>query len=255
MPRIKRWFPVSHDINGDPEFCLLCEVFGAPGIRVWLELLSIADRNDGEVPGDYQSNASPLAGRCHSTVSQVTHVLHWLADHLWIESQSPIRIRNYAKYHVTRDVKQIPPGISSPSPPSYPSYPSLPNLPKEKEVEEKESAAHPNGSRAPADPSAAWPPEDVWLLTFLQTQTVLPQLPASESHLFDYGWWEQVSYACNGLTLDFITREFAKMGAFVSEKPRKKPTPRGWKPFIRQWLTRATDYERRFTHEPVPPRR
>src|SRR4051794_5006102 len=72
MPRIKRWFPVSHDINRDPEFCELSRRFGATGIRVWLELLSIADRNDGDVPGSYPPADSPLTTRRQPADSPLT---------------------------------------------------------------------------------------------------------------------------------------------------------------------------------------
>jgi hypothetical protein len=124
MPRIKRWYPVSHDLNRDPEFCELVERFGAPGIRCWLELLSIADRNDGEVPGDYISICKPLAGVINTKSNRVLKILYWFNSKQWIQNQSPIRVCNYSKYHVTRDANKIPQGNSSASPPSLPILPN-----------------------------------------------------------------------------------------------------------------------------------
>lgn len=35
MPIPKRWFPVSRDINDDPEFEELCNKFGIAGVRIF----------------------------------------------------------------------------------------------------------------------------------------------------------------------------------------------------------------------------
>ena len=118
---------MSHDINRDPEFCELVEAYGAPGIRVWLELLSISDRNEGEVPGNINSICTPLAGACNTKSSRVQAVLYWMIGRQWIENSSPIRIRNYAKYHISRDVKEILDGNGNGAPPNLPNLPNLPN--------------------------------------------------------------------------------------------------------------------------------
>jgi len=47
MPRIRRWFPVSQDINSDPEVWIMRESIGEKALSIWLEFLSIADRNEG----------------------------------------------------------------------------------------------------------------------------------------------------------------------------------------------------------------
>ncbi|MGH3849124.1 MAG: hypothetical protein ACRDRT_05390, partial [Pseudonocardiaceae bacterium] len=62
MPRIRRWFHISQDINFDPEIWELTETLGDRSLRVWLEVLSIADRNEGAIPG-WLENVSPELGR------------------------------------------------------------------------------------------------------------------------------------------------------------------------------------------------
>jgi hypothetical protein len=54
MPQIKRWFPVSHDINADPEVWAMRRQIGEKSLSIWLEMLSIADRNDSRLVGDYE---------------------------------------------------------------------------------------------------------------------------------------------------------------------------------------------------------
>lgn len=52
MSRINRYFPVSHDINRDPEVWELTETFGGWLLYAWLEILAVTDPNDGEWLGD-----------------------------------------------------------------------------------------------------------------------------------------------------------------------------------------------------------
>ena len=46
MPRIKRWFHCSQDLNRDPEFREFAKKFGLAGVRFWSEALAILDRTD-----------------------------------------------------------------------------------------------------------------------------------------------------------------------------------------------------------------
>ena len=46
MPRLKRWFPVSHDINDDGQLWELTDEFGDRALRVWLEICSILDKTE-----------------------------------------------------------------------------------------------------------------------------------------------------------------------------------------------------------------
>ncbi len=47
MPRIKRWFPVSHDFFDDPEVVELVNLFGERSVFMWMRMLSWGDRSDG----------------------------------------------------------------------------------------------------------------------------------------------------------------------------------------------------------------
>lgn len=106
MPRIKRWFPVSHDINSDPEVIQLTDRFGLTGLKVWLEILSIADRNEGVVPGDEETTLRALSIKCNSTLRQLRGIYELIQSLSWINSEFPIRVLNYAKYHRTEERKK-----------------------------------------------------------------------------------------------------------------------------------------------------
>lgn len=237
MPRIKRWFPMDQDTNSNPIFNELCDKFGAAGIRIWIELQSISDRNDGEVPGDYQALMRPLSGRCQTTGRRVIEVLEFLNSRLWIASQSPIKVLNYAELHNTRDANKIPSGKNN-----IPSL-TIPNHTVPNQNNNTLTSIIPLSQKSAP---AAWPESDLWILRFLETQSLLA-LPASA--LKDPKWWEQVSYATNGIDLQFLEKEFAKMGAWVGENPARKPTKdAGWKRFVRGWLERSYEKERRFSN-------
>lgn len=135
MPRIKRWFPVSQDIHADPEFWELRDTFGDRAGFIWLEILSIADRNAGELPGQWDSYPTLLAARCRSSRTRVRLICEWLQRWVEVDSEGHARIVNYAKYHRSEERKPIP----TPENIRFlPSEPSEPNLPKEK-YKEKET--------------------------------------------------------------------------------------------------------------------
>ena len=144
MPRIKRWFPVSHDINADPQVWALTSKCGDRSLRVWLELLSISDRNDGYLPPMSQTLARALAGRCQVSAKTVTRVWDYASVYTWIVSDPTPRVRNHARFHHTRDAKEIPPGEPETSPPIL-SEPILPNLPKK-----KDNTSHPRTDEWPS---------------------------------------------------------------------------------------------------------
>ena len=108
MPRIKRWFPVSHDINRDPEIWAMRREIGEKSLSVWLEFLSIADRNDGDIPGDLKELMRSMAGTCQATVSTVSAVYQFAISRLWLDSQPTLRVAKYSKYHRTQEHKQVP---------------------------------------------------------------------------------------------------------------------------------------------------
>src|SRR5215510_9681166 len=99
MPRIKRWFPVSHDINADPEIWAMKHQIGERSLCVWLEILSIADRNESELPGDYEELIRSIAGKCQCTHRTVSSVFEFAKSRLWLVSDPTLRTRNYGKYN------------------------------------------------------------------------------------------------------------------------------------------------------------
>jgi len=136
MPRIRRWFNVSHDINSDEEVWELTDKWDAWGLRVWLQMLSIADRNDGIVKGDIELNERWMSrlfssnSRRYSTKwrREMCHsLLEWMQNKRWIEIRlDAIVIVNWLIYNPTRETK----GAVKQSPPTSPptSPPNLPNL-------------------------------------------------------------------------------------------------------------------------------
>jgi hypothetical protein len=130
MPRIKRWFPASHDINGDPEVWELTERFGERALRVWLEILSIGDRNEGQVKGQRDFIATCLSSKCRTTKTRVLQILDYAESRLWLVSDPVLRVRNHPKYHRVREPKEVPAGDKLVSPPSEPSEPTRPKEPR-----------------------------------------------------------------------------------------------------------------------------
>jgi len=104
-------------------------------LRVWLQMLSVSDRNEGEIRGDrkwiergmgslWNTNSKRYNTEWKS--NQVRLAFDWMANKGWIRIESDrIIVCNYLKYHISRDVKQIPPGKRTVSLPSEPSEPSL----------------------------------------------------------------------------------------------------------------------------------
>jgi len=160
MPRIKRWFPVSQSINQDPEIWEMTEAFGERALRVWLEILSIGDRNEGVLKGTIEGWAGVLMSVysqrnprwVNRDLETLQRLLRWLSERGLIiirdgseslqkgfkklseAAQKAVRdvsnpsliIVNYGKYHKTWELERNPIGIRRGSLPSEPSEPSEP---------------------------------------------------------------------------------------------------------------------------------
>ncbi len=120
MPKIRRWFPVSHDINGDEEVWTLTEKFGDRSLRIWLECLSIADRNEGVVGPTWEGTRNVVAARSRSSRTKVGLVLDYCRTMKWLTSDLPVRVVKYSEYHRTREPNK---SLLVPSEPSEPSEP------------------------------------------------------------------------------------------------------------------------------------
>lgn len=92
----------------------------------------------------------------------------------------------------------------------------------------------------------SWPDDALWLKGFLET-TARNLVATPNGTLLDHAWWNSVSETCGGLSLQFLTVEFNRMSAWLRENPSRSPaTSRGWKRFVRRWLEKAHEHERRF---------
>ena len=139
MPRIIRWFRVSHDINSDPEVWELTNTFGERALRVWLEILSIADRNSGQIPASRSPDLDGvLARKCRISRQTVAKLWTWLEKRSWVAPGTPDSIRNYLKYNKTRDRNELPMGNKEASPPIQTLHTIHTILPKKEEYQEKE---------------------------------------------------------------------------------------------------------------------
>ncbi|MCA9457596.1 MAG: hypothetical protein KC587_13100 [Nitrospira sp.] len=111
MPVPKRWFPVSRDINDDPEFEELCVTFGTAGVRIFLEVFAIFDKTENiwKISGNVLKT---VARKCGTNTRIVQHVLEYFQNKEWIHLRTlpnncmAYSARNYGKYHRNWDSKR-----------------------------------------------------------------------------------------------------------------------------------------------------
>ena len=115
MPQIKRWHPISHDFNRDPQMIEARKRFGDWIGYAWQECLSIADRNDGVIPGTLDQIAAILAPISLQkylgiAAKSARMFLEFAANLGWIQVETTnIRVVNYMKYHRSREPNRRPP--------------------------------------------------------------------------------------------------------------------------------------------------
>lgn len=115
MPRIKRWAPMAHGFNRDPEIRELRKQFDDWMALVWLEMCSIADLNGGEVKGEPDQIAESLAyismsKRPSLAAKRITNALQFMHKCGWIQIQTDrVLILNYLKYHPSEYTDKVPP--------------------------------------------------------------------------------------------------------------------------------------------------
>lgn len=83
MPIPKRYFKMSHEINNDPEVWELTETFGDRSLRLWIQYLSIFDRNENsfKLSGLWVSQLAKVTKLNLQTVLKATL---WMIDREWI---------------------------------------------------------------------------------------------------------------------------------------------------------------------------
>lgn len=127
--------------------------------------------------------------------------------------------------------------------PQMSTYPSLePSVREDKDNNSASLLFRRAGKKTPASP--IWADSDLWLKHFLEdaNENILTVITIP----MDPKWWDSVSISCGGIDEVFLRIQFAKMQSWLIENPKRKPTPRGVKRFIRTWLERAHEHERRF---------
>jgi hypothetical protein len=87
---------------------------------IWLECLSIADRNLGVVGPDSDQLRKQLASKCRTSRAKVESALRWCGAKGWLAFGERVEVVKWAKYNKTRETKKHP---------SEPSEPNLPNQP------------------------------------------------------------------------------------------------------------------------------
>lgn len=262
MPKIRRWFPVSHDINGDPEVWVMRHDIGEKALSIWLELLSIADRNEGFLIADetpetsvsvaYQSLIRSVSGKCQVTVTTVSRVCQFAENHLWIACDPIPRIRNHAEYHRTRETKKNPQGDTLSSP--LPNLPNLPNLNVLKDTSIYAAAPSEEDASSPTDDAkvlhlvksdtpvvVAWPDD------LLRVKEVLDQLGVEHPPLHDPKYWRAIDEWIDGTKLPiFYLDEFK---AYMAHQASKRAGQKGWhkdlKAGFRNWLATAVRWKER----------
>lgn len=86
-----------------------------------------------------------------------------------------------------------------------------------------------------------------WLALLLTTYADTMNVAA----LNDDAWWIDVSQPLEAVFGEpWLNREFSKISAYLREKPAKRPaSASGWKRFVRTWLHRSYEHDRRYnTH-------
>jgi hypothetical protein len=137
MPRIKRYFPVSHDINEDAEVWEFTEKFGDRAFRTWMEILRILDRNENY----FHFTPEWLAGASRKVRQRPTKLrrqIRWIAAKRWLAiretaadgSLTVFYAPNYAKYHNVPERNGSDKDSQSSPLRSFPSR-SEPNQPKD----------------------------------------------------------------------------------------------------------------------------
>jgi hypothetical protein len=118
MPRPKRWFHLSQDINSDPEFETLCKNFGLGGVRFFLQVMAILDKTDNHWSLHKGFDLNVLARCCGTKPKKISGSYALLIEMKWIsvgvdeDLNEFIFAPNYAKYrgnrvHEKEKVKQV----------------------------------------------------------------------------------------------------------------------------------------------------
>ena len=167
MPRYKRYGPISHEINGDPEVWAFTKEFGERAFRTLIEGLLIIDRNENRwrLAGDWSGNLSRKVRQSPASVRrEIEHMISvgWLLVEERAADGSPIVLSaaRYADYHRKRKTKNEIVGNefenkkTQSAVPTILSYPFLDNVSSKEETRARANLVIDNdlglGDRHPA---------------------------------------------------------------------------------------------------------
>ena len=110
MPTLKRWHPVSRDLNDDPEVWELTEMFGDRALRIHLEVLATLDKTENEwrMTGEWLAG---LSRKVRQQPATVRRVIDWMLIKGWLiakesaadGSATILSATNFWKYHKLRE--------------------------------------------------------------------------------------------------------------------------------------------------------
>jgi hypothetical protein len=83
-----------------------------------------------------------------------------------------------------------------------------------------------------------------WVCEFLTERQ--KDFPLNLDYLFDLKWWEATSEILNGLpSREWLNEQFGRMKVWFLENPRRVPSAPGMRRFVRTWLERGIEQNRR----------
>ena len=230
-----RWFKHFTDSLDDPFIQELLVEFGANGYLVYFGIIEIiAKENKNNLTGKLTVSPTFLKQKLHISSGKLQEIFRFC-------SGKGKLIFNFSQENFNFDFPKIAEIKDNYSKDLQGACKKLSNH-KEVEVEvEVEKNKHISSELKKPQPSE-WPKDDFWLQEFIKQQTFLPY-----QGLLDHKWWEAVSNIFpNGLNPKDMNIEFSKMQTWLIENRSRQPTQKGVKRFVRTWLERAYEKERRY---------
>jgi len=181
MPRIKRWFHLSQEINRDPQFREFAKRFRLGGVRFWLECLAILDRTDNFWDLHKGFDLGLLAASCETKKEVILKSYEHLRDINWLKVGVDINHKlfiyapKWAEYNQRREDKGTNMDTIQYEESTYPT-PSPSPTPKREIYKEKVSKVEPTEEALNAF-------EDFWKAYPARNGKKLGKLDAQEKFL------------------------------------------------------------------------
>ena len=109
---------------------------------------------------------------------------------------------------------------------------------------QKSGSVDDHASRKIPSPKSIQIADPSWLRTFLfEEQQIFTAKFLSK--LDDHGWWNDLTTEINGIDHNFLKVEFASLSNWIRDNPGKRPTLKGLRRFLRNWLKNGAEARRR----------